>query len=111
MLGNQTIDILHYPQISATLDEFKDDLSSVVIGSAKGIGALVLEWCEENKIMYELCLPNYQKYGDKAPRLRDELLLTEVDFLLCFCDGFRVSHKHLLQYMIKHEKPYRVVHL
>lgn len=56
-------------------------------------------------------LPDYEKYGRKAPLVRNKLIVENCDCLIAFWDGKSRGTKYTLDYATKLGKPTKIVQI
>lgn len=81
----------------------------IVSGGARGADTYAREYALKNDIPLFEFLPEYEKYGRKAPLLRNILIVDNCDFLLAFWDRMSRGTKFTLDYASKCGVPYRIV--
>jgi hypothetical protein len=58
-----------------------------VSGRAKGADKLAARYANENGLPLVEYLPEYDKYGQRAPLVRNHLIVNEAELLIAFWDG------------------------
>ena len=71
---------------------------TIVSGGAKGADTYAREYAMNNNIPLIEFLPDYQKYGRKAPLMRNLQIVDNCDFLLAFWDGKSRGTKFTIDY-------------
>jgi hypothetical protein len=82
--------------------------STIVSGGAKGIDQAAQEYADKNNIPFEIHLPDYKKYGNAAPLIRNRKIVDASDYLLIFWDGKSRGTKSVIDYCEKKTKPYEI---
>ena len=82
---------------------------TIVSGGAKGADTYAKEYALKNDIPIIEFLPDYQKYGRKAPLLRNLQIVDNCDFLLAFWDGTSRGTKFTIDYAEKRGVPLKIV--
>ena len=59
----------------------------IVSGGARGIDSCAKRYAVENGVDYVEYLPDYAKYGRRAPLVRNDQIVENADVLLAFWDG------------------------
>ena len=73
----------------------------IVSGGAKGADTYAREYAMNNDIPLIEFLPDYRKYGRKAPLMRDLQNVDNCDSLLAFWDGKSRGTKFTIDYAMK----------
>lgn len=63
------------------------DTTEIVSGGARGVDRSAREYAKANGIKLTEFLPEYEKYGRKAPLLRNITIIQNADLVLAFWDG------------------------
>ena len=82
---------------------------TIVSGGAKGADTYAKEYAIKNNIPIIEFLPDYRKYGRKAPLLRNLQIVDNCDFLLAFWDGISRGTKFTIDYAEKRGVPLKIV--
>ncbi len=89
--------------------EFADKQVSIVSGMARGADALAYQFAHKNGITCYEFFANWNKYGKKAGFMRNEEMGIAADGLLAFWDGESRGTKHMIDFMVKLNKPVTVI--
>lgn len=82
----------------------------IISGGATGVDTYARQFALENHIQLIEFLPEYEKYGRKAPILRNIQIVENCDYLLAFWDGKSPGTKFTIDYAIKHgKKPHSII--
>lgn len=81
----------------------------IVSGGAKRADTYAQEYAVKDNIPLIEFLPDYQKYGRKAPLLRNLKIVDNCDSLLAFCDGKSRGTKFTIDYAEKREVPSKII--
>ena len=73
----------------------------IVSGGAKGADTYAREYAMKNNIPLIEFLPDYRRYGKKAPLMRNLQIVDNCDFLLAFWDGKSRGTKFTIDYAKK----------
>lgn len=92
--------------LSSYLPEIPD---AIISGGAAGADTLAKEYAMENGIPDIEFLPDYKRYGRKAPLMRNIQIVENCDFLLAFWNGYSRGTNFTINYAIKKGIPYRIV--
>ena len=76
---------------SLQIDQLKDYLpecvTEIISGGACGVDASAREYAKSNNIPLTEYLPEYEKYGKRAPLIRNIRIIEDADIVLAFWDG------------------------
>ena len=86
------IDIASYIEIMPDL---------IISGGAIGVDTLARQFAEQNNIPIIEFLPEYPKYGRKAPLMRNIQIVENCDFVIAFWDGKSPGTKFTIYYAQK----------
>lgn len=89
-------------QIKECLDSFGVDIKEIeciVSGGAKGVDTCAIDFAKENNIPVILFLPEYEKFGKRAPLVRNKQMAVYGDYLILFHDGKSTGSMHMLRQM------------
>ena len=89
---------MDYDLVCETLS--KHYITKIVSGGARGADTLGIHYAIDNNIIYEEFLPNYSKYGKKAPFVRNKLIVNNSEIIVAFWDGNSRGTRHSLDYAI-----------
>ena len=93
----------------ANLAEYMPDGTDCIIsGGARGIDSCAAEYAKKNGLRLIELLPDYDRYGRRAPLVRNVEIVKKCDFLLAFWDGVSRGTKFTLNEAKKQGKPFRV---
>lgn len=73
--------------LESTLNNYKDRITLVVSGGARGADSLGESWAAKNNIPVKIFKPEWHKYGKSAGMIRNELIIQECDICMAFWDG------------------------
>ena len=82
---------------------------TIVSGGAKGADTYAKEYAIKNNIPIIEFLPDYRKYGRKAPLMRNLQIVDNCDFLLAFWNGISRGTKFTIDYAEKNGVPLKIV--
>ena len=81
----------------------------IISGGAIGIDTLARQFAEQKKIPIIEFLPEYSKYGRKAPLMRNIQIVENCDYIMAFWDGTSPGTKFTIDYAKKLGKPLKIV--
>ena len=82
---------------------------TIVSGGAKGVDTYAREFAQKHNLKLIEFLPEYEKYGRKAPLVRNKLIVEECDCLIAFWDGSSRGTKYTIDYAHQLGKPIKIV--
>lgn len=89
-----------------------DSLPEMIIsGGAIGIDTLARQFAEQNNIPLIEFLPEYSKYGRKAPLMRNIQIVENCDSVMAFWDGNSPGTKFTINYARKVGKPFKIIYV
>ena len=71
---------------------------TIISGGAVGADTYAKEFAIKNNLQLIEFLPDYEKYGRKAPLVRNKLIIENCDCVLAFWDGESRGTKYTLDY-------------
>ena len=108
IVGSRSFTLEYYHDI---LQNIPIGCSEIVSGGADGIDQLAKKIAESNSIKLTEILPDYAKYGKKAPIVRNILIVDSCDYVLAFWDGKSKGTQHVICYCLKIQKPVKIIML
>ena len=109
IIGSRSFD--DYQLIINELQSYKDKITLVVSGGARGADTLSEKWANENNIETLIFLADWEKHGKRAGFIRNEDIIKNCDCCIAFWDGKSPGTKHSLSLCKKLNKPYRVINI
>ena len=85
------------------------EVTEIVSGGAVGVDTCAKEYALENQIEYIEFLPDYHKYGRRAPIVRNDLIIEYADIVLAFWDGKSRGTKYVVETCKKKGREIRVI--
>ena len=82
---------------------------TIVSGGAIGADTYAKEFAIKHNLKLIEFLPDYEKYGRKAPLVRNKLIVEECDCLIAFWDGKSRGTKFTLDYAKELGKPTKII--
>ena len=102
---------VNYQRLCEALDKYKNSISEVVCGEAKGADTLGKNWAIYNDIPVKSFPADWQKYGESAGMIRNQQMGLYADRLIAFWDGKSTGTQHMIQYMKNNNKEVIVVNI
>ena len=84
---------------------------TIISGGAKGADTYARLFAQQHNLQLIEFLPDYEKYGRKAPLVRNKLIVENCDCLIAFWDGKSRGTKYTLDYATKLGKPTKIVQI
>lgn len=84
---------------------------TIVSGGARGADTYAKEFAIKHNLKLIEFLPDYKKYGRKAPLVRNKLIVENCDCMIAFWDGKSRGTKYTLDYATKLGKPTKIVQI
>lgn len=82
---------------------------TIVSGGARGADTYARLFAKEHNLELIEFLPDYERYGRKAPLIRNKMIVENCDCLLAFWDGSSRGTKFTLDYAKELGKPIKIV--
>ena len=92
--------ITDYDAVKKAIEDsgWKDAISLVISGGARGVDTLGERWATEEGIVFERFLPEYTMYyGKSAPITRNRKMAERADALILVWDGKSRGSKNMLE--------------
>ena len=83
----------------------------IISGGARGVDTCARNYAIKNGIPYREFLPDYAKYGRKAPLIRNNLIIDAADLVLVFWDGKSCGTKYVIDKCLERGKPVLIYNL
>ena len=84
------------------------DVDEIVTGGALGVDKAAELYAQQKNIPCRVIRPDYEKYGRKAPIVRDKEIVEQADIVIALWDGVSKGTKFTLEYAEKLNKDVRV---
>lgn len=116
----------NYKCLTETLEPYKNKITAVISGGAKGADSLAYRWAKENNIddinifhakwndtegkpSYEIGYNQYGSYWKFAGHARNDLMAEECDCCIAFWDGESSGTRDMIQACKQKNKPVKIV--
>lgn len=83
-------------------------ITEIVSGGARGIDTCAAEYARDSNIKLTEFLPDYEKYGRRAPLIRNLQIIEYADCVLAFWNGQSRGTGFVISQCKKRKKPIRV---
>ena len=91
------------------LDKYISENDEIVSGGARGVDTCAAEYAKAHGLKLTVFLPEYQKYGRRAPLVRNTLIVDYADKVLAFWDGSSRGTMFVINYAREHGKPCEII--
>jgi len=85
-------------------------IDTIVSGGAIGVDSLAADYAREHGLQIVVFLPEYTKYGKRAPIIRNRDIIFGADFVLAIWDGVSHGTKNAISLAEKAGKQTEVIH-
>lgn len=85
-----------------------ENVREIISGGAIGIDTLAEKVADERRISKSIIRPEYDKYGKKAPLIRNKEIVERADYIIAFWDGKSRGTKFTIDYAKKLNKKVRI---
>ncbi|MBQ4090222.1 MAG: hypothetical protein IJC56_10165 [Clostridia bacterium] len=80
----------------------------IVSGGAKGIDTCAHDYAVLHGLRLTEFLPEYHKYGRRAPLVRNDLIIEYADFVIIFWDGMSRGTRYVINACIRKHIPHKI---
>jgi predicted Rossmann fold nucleotide-binding protein DprA/Smf involved in DNA uptake len=95
--------------LAKTLAQVKTPITCIISGGASGADKLAEQWAILNRIETEIFLPDYKRFGIRAPLVRNNHIVDAADNVLAFWDGKSSGTGYTINYARKQGKTVHIV--
>jgi hypothetical protein len=99
----------NYKLMKEILDPYLDKIYLIVSGGARGADSLAQLYAKQRGLPIMIFYPDYEKYGKKAPLIRNGQIVEFADKMIAFPIKGSRGTWHAIKAMQSLEKPYRVI--
>ena len=85
------------------------DVDEIVSGGAAGVDACAAKFSKDMGIKLTEFLPEYKKYGRRAPIVRNKQIVDYADKVIAFWDGSSRGTLSVIKYAKEQSKPIEIV--
>lgn len=85
-----------------------DNVTEIISGGAIGIDTLAEEVADKRRISKSIIRPEYDKYGKKAPLIRNKEIVERAELVIAFWDGKSRGTKFTIDYAKKLNKEVKI---
>ena len=108
IIGSRTFD--NYKLLKEELQPYKDKITLVISGGAKGADSLGESWAKENNIPTQIFLPDWSK-GKGAGFERNKDIIKNCDVCIAFWDMKSRGTAHSIGLCKLQNKPYKIIEI
>lgn len=83
-------------------------IDGIISGGAKGIDICARNYALENHIMITELIPEYERYGRRAPLVRNDIIIKLSDMMYIFWDGKSRGSYYVIKKCRQLGKPFKV---
>ena len=109
IIGSRGFD--DYDLLVNELQPYKNKITLVVSGGARGADTLGERWANDNNIETLIFLADWEKHGKRAGFIRNEDIIKNCDVCIAFWDGISKGTKHSLSLCKKLNKPSKIIRI
>ena len=102
IIGSRTITDVPIASYISASDE-------IVSGGAKGVDACAAAYARKNGLRLTEFLPQYERFGQAAPLIRNRLIVDYADKIIVFWDGISRGTQSVIRYARQTGKPCLVI--
>lgn len=102
-------DFNDYELLCKELEPYKNKITQVISGGAKGADSLGERWAKENNIPTQIFLPDWNKHGKGAGLLRNHDIIKNSDAVIAFWDNKSTGTKQALELTHIYKKPKKII--
>ncbi len=85
-----------------------EETAEIVSGGARGVDTSAREYAQKSGLKLTEFLPDYEKYGKRAPLLRNDQIIDYADMVLAFWDGKSRGTAYVIDHCRKKNKKVEV---
>ena len=85
-----------------------ENVTEIISGGAIGIDTLAEEVADKRRISKSIIRPEYDKYGKKAPLIRNKEIVNRAELVIAFWDGKSRGTKFTIDYAKKLNKEVKI---
>jgi hypothetical protein len=100
-----------YKLLKEYLEPYREKISLVISGAAKGADIMGETWAKNNNIKTLIFPADWEKYGKRAGFIRNEDIIKNCDAVIAFWDGKSKGTFHSLSLAKKYNKPFKIINI
>lgn len=89
-------------------DQIPPRTQLIISGGAKGVDTFAEELAKERQIPFQKILPEYTKYGRRAPLIRNQAIVLAADLVLAFWDYTSRGTANTIVFCIQNNIPIEI---
>ena len=96
-------------RIPIPADAIPKNTTQIVSGAANGIDRMARAFALEHHIQILEILPDYDRYGRRAPLMRNNSIIDYADYVIAIWDGRSPGTKYVIDRCRALQKPLRII--
>ena len=92
-------------------DAIPKNTTRIISGAANGIDRMARAYALEHHIQLLEVLPDYERYGRRAPLMRNNSIIDDADYVIAIWDGSSRGTKYVIDRCRRLRKPLRVLRI
>ena len=90
-------------------DAVPKNTTQIISGAANGIDRMARAYALEHHIQLLEVLPDYERYGRRAPLMRNNSIIDDADYVIAIWDGRSPGTKYVIDRCRALQKPLRII--
>lgn len=83
-------------------------ITLLITGGATGVDTIAEKYADRKKIKKQIIRPDYERYGKRAPLMRDKLIVENADIVIAIWDGTSGGTNYTVKYAERIGKPFEL---
>jgi len=83
-------------------------ITLLITGGATGVDTIAEKYADRKKIKKQIIRPDYERYGKRAPLMRDKLIVENADIVIAIWDGNSGGTNYTVKYAERIGKPFEL---
>ena len=113
VIGSRSIeyDKLQMKAYELLCEHIPANCTEIVSGGAMGVDRLAEIYARKNNIPIKVFLPDYDKYGKRAPKIRNDQIVEYADYVIAFWDTVSTGTAHTVATAVMKGVTVRVIEI
>lgn len=113
VIGSRSIeyDKLQMKAYELLCENIPANCTEIVSGGAMGVDRLAEIYARKNNIPIKVFLPDYDKYGKRAPKIRNDQIVEYADYVIAFWDTVSTGTAHTVATAVMKGVTVRVIEI
>ena len=113
VIGSRSIeyDKLQMKAYELLCDNIPANCTEIVSGGAMGVDRLAEIYARKNNIPIKVFLPDYETYGKRAPKIRNDQIVEYADYVIAFWDTVSPGTAHTVATAVMKGVTVRVIEI